>query len=259
MEIGVCTSIDKLDLLDKLGYDRLELNIGAISEMNEAELEALKNQLNGRHIRVVSGNCMFHGSLPQVYQDENLEKIRGYFAMVMPKLKFLGITTAVFGSGWYRRMPEDMAQEERRQIILNLLTVMAAEAWKNGITVAVEPLNKKETNMLLTTEEVMGYIRELELPNLKLLVDLYHFYCEGEFLDRIYEYGPYIHHVHIVEPTHRTFMRPGDAYDYAGFVKALADVGYDGALMFEGGGENYDAGIAETYPVLRSLVEGIVR
>ena len=47
MEIGVCTSIDKLDLLDKLGYDRMELNIGAISEMNEAELAELKEQAGG--------------------------------------------------------------------------------------------------------------------------------------------------------------------------------------------------------------------
>lgn len=253
MEIGVCTSIDKLDLLDKLGYDRMELNIGAISEMNEAELAELKERLDGCNIRVKSGNCMFHGSLPQVYLDEGLEKIRAYFAMVMPKLQFLGITTAVFGSGWHRRMPEDMALEERRKILLNLLTVMEAEARKNGITVAIEPLNKKETNMLVTTEEAMSYIMELQLPNLRLLVDLYHFYCEGEPLDRIGKYGPYIEHVHIVEPTCRTFMRRDDAYDYGAFVKALRDAGYDGALMFEGGGENYDTGITETYPILRAL------
>lgn len=253
MEIGVCTSIDKLDILDKLGYDRLELNIGAISEMDEAELEALKKRLDGRNIRVMSGNCMFHGSLPQIYQDEGLETIRTYLAMVMPKLKYLGITTAVFGSGWHRRMPEEMAPEKRRQIILNLLTVMEAEARKNGITVAVEPLNKKETNMLLTTEEAMTYILELQLPNLRLLVDLYHFYCEDEPLDRIGQYGPYIKHVHIVEPTGRTFMRQSDAYDYSAFVKALRDAGYDGALMFEGGGEDFNAGITETYPILRGL------
>lgn len=253
MEIGVCTSIDKLDILDKLGYDRLELNIGAISEMDEAELEALKKRLDGRNIRVMSGNCMFHGSLPQIYQDEGLETIRTYLAMVMPKLKHLGITTAVFGSGWHRRMPEEMAPEKRRQIILNLLTVMEAEARKNGITVAVEPLNKKETNMLLTTEEAMTYILELQLPNLRLLVDLYHFYCEDEPLDRIGQYGPYIKHVHIVEPTGRTFMRQSDAYDYSAFVKALRDAGYDGALMFEGGGEDFNAGITETYPILRGL------
>ena len=101
----------------------------------------------------------------------------------------------------------------------------------------------------------MTYIKELELPNLKLLVDLYHFYCEGEPLERVREYGPYIKHVHIVEPSQRDFMRQGDAYDYKAFVKALRDIGYDGALMFEGGKGDYDTGIAETYPVLRALCE----
>lgn len=255
MKIGVCTSVDKLELLEKLGYDQIELNIGAISQMDDKELSQLKEKLAQSRVQVKSGNCMFHGSLPQVYQDAGLATIRAYLAMVMPKLKALGITTAVFGSGWHRRMPEDMPQEKRREIICELLTVMEGEARKNGITVAVEPLNKKETNMLLTTAEAMTYIRELELPNLKLLVDLYHFYCEGEPLDRIYEYGPYIKHIHIVEPSRRTFIRPGDAYDYKAFLKALGDVGYDGALMFEGGGDDYDVGITETYATLRGLIK----
>lgn len=257
MKIGVCSPIDRLDLLENLGYDQLELNIGAISEMDEAALAALKQSLEGRKIRAVSGNCMFHGSLPRLYEDVGLVKAREYLAMVMPKLKCLGITTAVFGSGGHRRMPEEVPAEKRHEIIRDVLVIMAEEARKNGITVVIEPLNKKETNMLLTTQEAMDYIRELELPNLKLLVDLYHFTCEGEPLERIYEYGPYIKHIHIVEPSRRTFMRPGDAYDYKAFVKALKDVGYDGALMFEGGGEDYDTGIAETYPVLRALVDEV--
>ena len=257
MKIGVCSPIDRVDLLEDLGYDQLELSIGGIFELNDEELTALKQRLANRKIKVKSANCMLHGSLPQAYQDTGLEKISAYLAAVMPKLKELGITTAVFGSGWHRRMPEEMPPEQRRQIIRELLTVMEREARLNGITVAIEPLNKKETNMLLTTDEAMGYIRELELPNLKLLVDLYHFYCEGESLDRIYEYGPYIEHIHIVEPTKRTFMRSGDAYDYGSFLKALREIGYDGALMFEGGGENYDAGITETYPVLRALAESV--
>ena len=254
MKIGVCGGVERLEFLENLGYDRLELNIGAISRMDEKELADLKQKIEGRKIQVKSGNCMFHGDLPQVYQDAGLEKIRAYLAMVMPKLKYLGITTAVFGSGWHRRMPEDIPQEKQHEIIRELLAVMEGEARKNGITVVVEPLNQKETNVLLTTQEAMGYIKELELPNLKLLVDLYHFYCEGESLDRIYEYGPYIKHVHIVEPTRRDYMRPEDEYDYSAFVKALREVGYDGALMFEGGLGDYDTGIRATYPVLRGLV-----
>ena len=255
MKIGVCSPIERQDLLENLGYDQLELSIGAISEMNEEELSELKQRIVGRKIRVTSANCMLHGSLPQLCQDEGLEKVSEYLAMVMPKLQYLGITTAVFGSGWHRRMPDDMPYEKRHQIIRDVLVIMEREARKNGVTVVIEPLNQKETNMLLTTEEAMGYIKELDLPNLKLLVDLYHFYCEGEPLERIYEYGPYIKHVHIVEPSKRTFMRKDDDYDYGAFVKALRDVGYDGALMFEGGGDDYDKGIAETYPVMRALVE----
>ena len=257
MKIGVCSPIDRVDYLEQLGYDQLELSIGGISELNDEELAGLKRRLADRKIKVKSANCMLHGSLPQAYQDPGLEKIGAYLAMVMPKLKYLGITTAVFGSGFQRRMPDDMPQEQRRQIIRKLLTLMAGEARKNGITIAIEPLNKKETNMLLTTDEAVSYIKELNLPNLRLLVDLYHFYCEGESLDRIREYGSYIEHIHIVEPTSRTFMRPGDAYDYKAFLQALRDVGYDGALMFEGGGEDYETGIAETYPVLRGLSEEV--
>ena len=182
MRIGVCSPIDRVDHLENLGYDLLELSIGGISELNDEELVALKQRLADRKIKVESANCMLHGSLPQAYQDPGLEKISAYLAAVMPKLKYLGITTAVFGSGFQRRVPEDMFQEQRRQIIRDLLTVMEREARKNGITIAIEPLNKKETNMLLTTDEAMSYIKELNLPNMRLLVDLYHFYCEGESL-----------------------------------------------------------------------------
>ena len=257
MKIGVCSPVDRVDHLENLGYDQLELTIGGIYELNDEEFAALKQRLADRKIKVKSANCMLHGSLPQAYLDTGLEKTRAYLATVMPRLKELGITIAVFGSGYHRRMPEDMPQEKRHEILSNLLTVIEEEARKNGITVAIEPLNRNESNILLSTQEAMGYIRELNLPNLKLLVDLYHFCYEGETLDRIYEYGPYIKHVHIVEPSRRTFLRAGDAYDYRAFVKALHDMGYDGALMFEGNGENYEEGIAESYPVLRTLVDEV--
>lgn len=256
MKIGVCGSADRVDLLEKLGFDQLELNIGAVSAMNDEELAALKGKLDGRQIRVRSGNCMFPGGLPVLHQDAGLEKAREYLAMVMPKLKFLGITTAVFGSGGHRRMPDDMPEEKRRQIIRDVLIIMEEEARKNGITVAIEPLNKKETNMLLTTDEAMSYIRELELPNLKLLVDLYHFYCEGESLDRIREYGDYIGHIHIAEPTRRDFLRESDAYDYKPFLDALREIGYEGAVMFEGGLDGYEDGIRSTFAVFNELRKG---
>ena len=255
MKIGVCSPIERLDHLENLGYDLLELSIGGISDLNDEEFEALKQRLEGRKIKVRSGNGMINGSVTPLHLDTGLASTKAYLNRVMPRLKELGVTTAVFGSGGYRRMPEDMPEEKRHGLLREFLVVLEGIARENGITVVIEPLNKKECNVLLTTKEAMEYIKELELPNLKLLVDLYHFCCEGEPLDRIYEYGSYIKHIHIVEPTKRTFMRPDDVYDYKLFIKALRDVGYDGALLFEGGGDDYDQGIAETYPVLRALCQ----
>ena len=84
-------------------------------------------------------------------------------------------------------------------------------------------------------------------------MDLYHFWREEEPLERIYQYGPYIRHIHIAEPTRRDFLRSDDEYDYAPFFRALREIGYDGAVVFEGGKGDFDSGIGETYPVLRKF------
>ena len=42
------------------------------------------------------------------------------------------------------------------------------------------PLNHKETNVFLTVAESSEVVRRLNLPNLKVLADLYHTYVEKE-------------------------------------------------------------------------------
>lgn len=253
MKIGACAPLERIELLEGLGYEQIELGVAYFATLDDQGVQEVKAMFDGRKLIVRSCNCMFPGTIAPLYKDEGLVETRAYLANVMPKLKEIGVTHAVFGSGGYRRMPEEISEEKRHQLICDLLVVMEAEARKNGITIVIEPLNQKETNVLNTAKEAMEYIRELELPNLKLLIDLYHFYCEGEPIERIREYGPYIKHVHIAEPTRRDFLREGDEYDYAPFFQALRDIGYDGAVMLEGGHGDYDTGAAETYQVLKKF------
>ena len=253
MKIGACSPLERIELLEGLGFDQIEIAAAYVATLDTAAVAELKQLFADRKIALHSCNCMFPGSITPLHKDEGLVEAKAYLADVMPKLKELGVTKAVFGSGYYRRMPEEIPQEKRRQMIRDLLVVMEGEARKSGVTVVIEPLNKKETNMLVTTAEAMEYIQELNLPNLKLLVDLYHFYCEDEPMERVYEYGPYIRHVHIAEPTHRDFLRESDEYDYAPFFQALRDIGYEDGVMFEGGQGDYDAGVAQTYPVLKNF------
>ncbi|NLD88158.1 MAG: sugar phosphate isomerase/epimerase, partial [Clostridiales bacterium] len=157
----------------------------------------------------------------------------------------------VFGSGGFRRMPENLSRERVFELVSCFLVLLEGIARENSITVVIEPLNLSETNIINTTEEAMEYISALSLPNLCLLVDLYHFYRENEPMERVYEYGKYIKHVHIAEPTKRGFMTLQDEYNYTPFFKALRDIEYKGSIVFEGGGGDFDEGIANALKVLK--------
>lgn len=251
MKIGVASGLDMLDRLEELGYDQIETGVSQIANLTPDEVQALKQKLSEKKIVLRSCNCMIPGSVTPLHLDEGLKDSRAYLERVMPVLADVGIQTVVFGSGGFRRMPAELPDERCHSLIRDFLVLVESVARANGITIVIEPLNQSETNVLNTTKESMEYIRELNLPNLKLLVDLYHFYRENEPLERIYEYAAYIRHIHVAEPTRRDFMRPTDTYDYAPFFRALKEIGYDGAVIFEGGKGDFHAGVAETYPVLR--------
>lgn len=255
MKIGAAVGYDRLNRLEELGFDLTELSVGWLSERSDEELAQIASAIAKKRIQWKSCNCLFPGSMTPLYRDEGLRDTRAYLNRMLPVLSRFGVETVVFGSGSFRRMPEEVPQEKRHQLVCDFLTMLEGIARNNGLTVALEPLNRSETNMLVTTEEAVGYIRELDLPNLKLLVDLYHFWREGEPMERVRAYGGYIRHIHIAEPTQRDFLRGSDEYDYTPFFEALRAIGYDGAVVFEGGKGDFDSGIGETYPVLRRLCE----
>lgn len=255
MTIGVASGPDRLDKLNALGYDRIELGVSQIVELPPDGIQRLKRRLAEKTVALRSCNCLIPGGFTPLYRDEGLRDSRAYLTRVMPILADVGVQTAAFGSGWFRRMPDDLPHTRRHALVRDFLVLAASIARESGITLAVEPLNRGETNILNTTDEATAYLRELELPNLKLLVDLYHFYQVGEPLEHLYACAPYIRHIHIAEPTRRDFVRRTDAYDYAAFFRVLKEIGYDGAVILEGGKGDFDAGATETYSVLRAYAD----
>ena len=253
MKLGFARGIEALSTVEKSGYDYIELSVGAIAELSDDEVKSLKETLDNSKVKCVSCNCLMSNKVPPLCFDGGMYRSRLYLEKVMKRLAYLGVKTVVFGSGKFRYMPEEAAPARQKELLRNFMVMLESIARENDILVVIEPLNASETNTILTTAEAMEYVKELDLPNLKLLVDLYHFYRENEPMERIYEYGKYIKHVHIAEPTKRDYMTKADEYDYAPFFKALCDIGYDGAVVFEGGRSDFDSGIASTYEVLKSF------
>jgi D-psicose/D-tagatose/L-ribulose 3-epimerase len=107
---------------------------------------------------------------------------------------------------------------------------VVAEA--NGCQIAMEPLNRFETDFLNTTEQGLAMIADVGSPALKLLLDTFHMNIEEKDIPAaIRNAGKHVAHIHACGSDRGT--PGGDHTDWPGIAKALRDIRYDGDVVIE--------------------------
>jgi D-psicose/D-tagatose/L-ribulose 3-epimerase len=103
---------------------------------------------------------------------------------------------------------------------------------RHGVTLAVEPLNRFETFFLNTASDAAALCREVNHPNIGVLLDTFHANIEEKNIPAAYRtVGPWLKHVHTCENDRGT---PGTGHvDWPGVFDALREVKYDGWLTIE--------------------------
>lgn len=231
MQLGYSCDISHLPELESAGIPFIELTVPAVRSWTDEEYAANKAKLESSPVRCISCNCLIGGF--SLYDDEGFVKTRAYLDETLPKLAGLGIRTLVFGSGGYRRVPEGVSPDFAKERILDFLRLLSAEIAKYDMVCVIEPLNKKECNILNTAKEAAWYVRKLCLPNIRLLVDFYHFLLEDENLKDIASWRGLLYHTHIANPATRFVPTEGDGCNYPSMLKALETAGYDGLVVCE--------------------------
>ena len=109
---------------------------------------------------------------------------------------------------------------------------MAGEtAAAHGIRIALEHLNRRETNIGNSLVSVIELAREVSLPSVGVLADMYHLDQEGEGLASVRDARGLLMHTHVAD-TNRLYPGSGSS-DLAGFVRVLREIGYDGGISVE--------------------------
>jgi len=108
----------------------------------------------------------------------------------------------------------------------------ADHAGERGVRLALEPLNRYETDLVNTTEQGLELCAEVDSPSLGLLLDTYHMNIEEKSLGAaIRAAGDRIFHFHACENDRGT---PGTGHVRWGeVVAALRDVAYSGPIVIE--------------------------
>lgn len=116
------------------------------------------------------------------------------------------------------------------------LARVAELAEKNDVVYNLEPLNTKTDHpgySLSSIEDAVRLLQEVGSPRLKLLFDVYHAQIqEGNVIQLIRDYSPYIGYVHVADVPGRHEPGTGEL-NYTHIAQALQDVKYDGTIGLE--------------------------
>ena len=234
MKIGVCAKSAQLEYVKSLGYDYVEFALSRAAKWSDEELEAAlaATARTGLRAEVFNGFC---SSDLYLSHDVDLDAIKAYCKTALPRAERLGCEILVVGSGGARNIPEGYDVSAAKDNFKRVLCTVADVASAHGIKVAIEPLNRKETNLANTLAESAEICAEIGREDVGFIVDLFHVYKNGEDMADIAKYNEYILHAHIARRNDdRRIPTREDAADLIEFLAALQDAKHCKRMSLEG-------------------------
>lgn len=256
MKIGICTSIDQIELVQRIGFDYIEPAVVGIAQMNKKEYEEVLTKVDESKIGCEVFNILFPGEIRLTGPNVNHESIREYLVKAFDRIAKLGAKAVVFGSGGARRIPEDLDPKDGWKDLVETARVVGEVASQYNIIIAMEPLNKSETNILNSVSEGISFVKEVDHTNIRLLADFYHMRVENESMDILKETNSDILvHTHIAKGDGRYFPICKDEDIYSEFFYGLKEIAYESRVSIEGRTDNFEEDAAKALEVLRELAK----
>lgn len=253
MRIGCCASLEQIQTVQDAGYDYVELAVGTVRpEQPNSEFEAIVIRLEEFEIRPEAWNILFPSDLKVVGPEVDLYRIERYLRTAFERIEELGGEIVVFGSGGARYVPDGFPMHEALDQLREAVTLAGQVAGACGITIALEPLHKKGTNIINNLTEAVELVKAADHPFVKLVADLSHMMDESEPIDVIPPLGAQIVHAHTAD-TGR-FCPGSGSYPNKEFIRALRGAGYDDRLTIECSWRDFGSECGPALEYLRGLV-----
>jgi D-psicose/D-tagatose/L-ribulose 3-epimerase len=242
MKIGCCGSMvtshlsgigfEVMERLEELGYDYIELSLAHIARLSPDEFAQFKEYIHASKLECLACNNFFPAEIRLTGENANMDQIMAYVDHALARAGQLGVKFIVFGSSGAKNVPPGFSHAEAWQQIITVLREIDPIAAKYGITICIEPLNKKESNIVNTVAEGLQLAKEVDREHIKLLADYYHMALEGEPLSILESAIDYIKHTHFADPCGRVFpLKPTDQYTQ--FITKLKELNYTGGISIE--------------------------
>ncbi len=233
MKIGVCTDAARLGLVKSLGYDFAEFNLTVTSKLSDDEFNAAVAESEKQGMRIETFNNFVPADI-KLSADIDLDTIRSYSNAAFARAERLGGEIIVIGSGGARRIPDGYDKNVAHDNFARALDTIADCAKAHNLKIAIEPLNFHEVNLINTLKDAYEMCQKVGREDVGYIVDLYHFYRNGEDWADIKKYGEGLIHTHLARMNEdRGAPTMDDIEDVRTFMKSLEGIGYDARMSLE--------------------------
>jgi D-psicose/D-tagatose/L-ribulose 3-epimerase len=242
MRIGASTfiwvspfSANTLDLIDKVkafGFDLIEICVEDPATIDTALIgQALKQAQLGVTI------CGAFGANRDMSSDDPAirDNAIGYSRRCVDIAAELGSDVVVgpmYAGVGNTRLLDAPARRQQWDFAVNSLTPVADYAAEHGIRLALEPLNRFETDLINTVDQALEFASDIGRDNVGFLLDTFHMNIEEKNIpDAIRRAGKHIFEFHACSNDRGT---PGeDHLPWHEIAKALREVAYKGPVVIE--------------------------
>jgi D-psicose/D-tagatose/L-ribulose 3-epimerase len=264
MRLGCCGSmispadpigIGIIDDMARMGFDYIELSLAALAALAETDFAALARRIAQSGIRCEACNNFFPPRVRLTGPEACLTTALEYATGAMDRAARLGVQTIVFGSSGAKNVPAGFDMRAAWRQIVELLQAIGPLAQARSITIAIEPLNRQESNIVNRAAEGLKLAREVNHPHIQLLVDYYHLMMEHESPEVVIRAGDAVRHLHFARVEGRSFPRHADDAMRL-FFRLVRQAGYRGRCSIEAYTQNLLADAPRTLQLLRELTGG---
>ncbi|MEG0778564.1 MAG: sugar phosphate isomerase/epimerase family protein [Oscillospiraceae bacterium] len=222
------------DKVARLGFDILEISGLPLVDYSEGQISELRSAAERNGIMLTAGfGPTFElnvGSSDMKIRHNALEWFKSLFE-VLEKLNIKQL-----GGGLYSYWPVDFTlpnnKAEDWKYSVEGTKLLAELAQNYDVRLDMEVLNRFENHLLNTAEEGLAFVKEVDMPNVKVMLDTFHMNIEEVSLGAaIRKAGSYLGHLHTGECNRDVPGRGRMPWREIG--EALRDIGYDGTVVME--------------------------
>lgn len=243
MKFSMCTAVygmhdlhDTINRAAAIGFDAVELTaaLHLPVESTPERRREVKGWIQDAGIACSALHYIFDGSVKLATADRELNaKCAEYLRKVVDVAADMDARTVIVGSGGAtRHLDEGTDRAEAIKCMVDVIHQVGEYAADKNVYLAVEAINRYETNFLNTMQQATEFVQMVNHPHVRTMADTYHLNIEeANPVESVRKYGYALQNLHLADSNRHA---PGTGhFDFKAIADVLKEIGFNQYCSFE--------------------------